>query len=51
MSAIQEFNGELVVDSRWPEVKVTPGQIGGVASNEHGDAVVFHRAGRKWDEE
>ncbi|KAK2144884.1 hypothetical protein LSH36_722g01047 [Paralvinella palmiformis] len=45
------FNGELFVESEWPEQKVELGQVGGVATNQRGDAVIFHRADREWEED
>lgn len=45
------FNGELFVESEWPEEKTELGQIAGVATSQKGDAVIFHRANRKWEED
>ena len=45
--------GVLNLDPYWPEEYVTSkiGQVGGVAVCSEGNAHVFHRASRAWEDE
>ncbi|KAL8575177.1 hypothetical protein ACOMHN_042487 [Nucella lapillus] len=41
--------GQLEYESDWPQVNVTIGQVGGVATDRQGNVYIFHRGERVWN--
>ncbi|XP_059168734.1 peptidyl-glycine alpha-amidating monooxygenase B-like isoform X2 [Physella acuta] len=42
------FDHPLVVNSPWPDKTLKVGQIGGLATDKHGNVYIFHRGSRQW---